>query len=421
MNYHRTVPLKYFVPSQGTLDVFQRFMNEDRVITIIRSSASAIAYENTPVVKNDGTYLAPAAAALVPENCSNKLLNDSTNAEATITERNGNGDDNPPPIEATPAVNNIKVLNQSADTIFEQADADMTLTSFDDERNTSRNSTEGDDLNITAILSNQLKSIMRSNSTPVSTPLPSAESDLMESLDLNSYKSENVAPLTPKDSPDKSCVPRFLVKRQSSEAIPFDELDTQVTLPDFPSNVITSYYHEQHPSSNDEETTAEKQSQFSSPVKSELASSVGMDQEYDDDTITSFGSSYFSSVADTKSTDKCEEEKGDFLTQFADAALFGDVTLFTSFVNDLIDSAKHAAKSIVTKRGDPIDDQGPIKIGDNYYTHREAIQKWKKARDKLRDRKYEEGDPKLLRKLENAAMEVSSFVYAIITDESSIY
>jgi hypothetical protein len=95
-----------------------------------------------------------------------------------------------------------------------------------------------------------------------------------------------------------------------------------------------------------------------------------------------------------------------------DAAVFGDITLFTSLVNEIVDSAKHAAKLVVTEKGDPIDDQGPIKIGDNYYTHREAIRKWKKARDKLKDSK---NDAKLQRKLEKAAMDAAQLMAATKT------
>jgi hypothetical protein len=261
----------------------------------------------------------------------------------------------------------------------------------------------------------QSKTIMRDNSATITvdsllpttpygayTTVPSIDSELqLESLDLNSYESFNVSPLTPAISPgvesvDGPMVPRFLEKRSGGDAIPFDELDTHVKLPDFPTAVEPSFPIPE--TSTDDVDTNE-----------ESAASA----YEDDDTITSHESSHVSAVG-TDDSSSMEEQAG-YLSQFVDAAVFGDITLFTSLVNEIVDSAKHAAKLVVTEKGDPIDDQGPIKIGDNYYTHQEAIRKWKKARDKLKDSKYRKNDEKLQRKLEKAAMDAAQLMAATKT------
>jgi hypothetical protein len=107
--------------------------------------------------------------------------------------------------------------------------------------------------------------------------------------------------------------------------------------------------------------------------------------------------------------DALRKAKADYLGQFTDAAIFGDTPqVFSELMNEIIGSAKYAAKFVVTeKQRHSIDDEGPIKIGDSYYTHREALQKWKKARDKLEDPSQNIPPEKLKRKLERAAMEAA--------------
>lgn len=324
----------------------------------------------------------------------------------------------------TPAIDNRKAARQLAVPLgicepVSIASQDYSQTFVDENGNTLE---VADDLNVTSICSNHSKTIMRANSavstastindallqmTPYNVPatVPSTDSDLqLESLDLNSYESFTVSPLTPAISPgvssiDQPIVPRFLEKR-NSDAIPFDELDTNVRLPDFPASTT-------EPTIVIPDATE--------TVADETVTNLGtVASAYeDDDTITSATSSYYSSIG-TDDTTYMEEQAG-YLSQFADAAMFGDVTLFTSLVNEIIDSAKHAAKLVVTEKGDPIDDQGPIKIGDNYYTHHEAIRKWKKARDKIKESKYQDNNKKLQRKLEKAAMDAAQLMAATKT------
>ena len=80
----------------------------------------------------------------------------------------------------------------------------------------------------------------------------------------------------------------------------------------------------------------------------------------------------------------------DVLAQFSDAALFGDPTQAVSdFMSDIVGSAKNAVSNLVLQhkgRRNEIDDSGPIRIGDKYYTHNEALHLWRKAKDKLLDK-----------------------------------
>lgn len=91
-----------------------------------------------------------------------------------------------------------------------------------------------------------------------------------------------------------------------------------------------------------------------------------------------------------------QEYAPDVLNQLSDAALFGETPrvfsqtpqVVTNFVSEIFDSAKEVVSHL---RGDEvgrrnrIDDDGPIKIGDRYYSHNEALQKWRKAKVKLND------------------------------------
>mmetsp|Transcript_23582 Transcript_23582/g.52662 ORF Transcript_23582/g.52662 Transcript_23582/m.52662 type:complete len:899 (-) Transcript_23582:93-2789(-) len=68
--------------------------------------------------------------------------------------------------------------------------------------------------------------------------------------------------------------------------------------------------------------------------------------------------------------------------------------LLTDFMSELMVSAKHAANLVFTDGGrgsraylpaNDIDDDGPIKIGEKFYSHNEALQLWRKAKIKLED------------------------------------
>lgn len=348
----------------GILEVFQRYQNEEKSITFMRPDPGSVATADNSIV---------SAAEIM-----------------------------------TPAVDNRKAAREQLSVPHEICEP--VSESFVHENDNTVDTT--DELNVTSICSNQSKTIIRINSATPATPfndlnkIPSIDSDLqLESLDLNSYESLDVSPLTPAVSPgvssiDRPIIPRFLEKR-TSDAIPFDELDTNARLPEFPAATV--------------KPVPFVVSETSETEAGETLTNLGSVASFyeDDDTITSATSSYFSSLG-TDDTSYTEEQAG-YLSQFADAAMFGDVTLFTSLVNEIIDSAKHAAKLVVTEKGDAIDDQGPIKIGDNYYTHQEAIKKWKKARDKLKESKYQENDEKLQRKLEKAAMDAAQLMAATKT------
>jgi hypothetical protein len=59
-------------------------------------------------------------------------------------------------------------------------------------------------------------------------------------------------------------------------------------------------------------------------------------------------------------------------------------------MTDIKDSAKEAVSNLYhTGRRNECDDDGPIKIGDKYYTHYEAVRLWKKAKVKLEDQYYD--------------------------------
>ena len=89
------------------------------------------------------------------------------------------------------------------------------------------------------------------------------------------------------------------------------------------------------------------------------------------------------------------DDEIDIMGQFSDAALFGDTPqLLTDFMSDLMVSAKHAANLVFSDGGrgsrtylpaNDIDDDGPIKIGEKFYSHNEALQLWRKAKIKLED------------------------------------
>ena len=321
--------------------MFQRYLNEERILKVIRPSEYSVSTSEGDVSASD---------------------------------------------IMTPGIDNRKVARELP----------VPLTCINEEPSNlivSGNCMESEKFSLAAMCTNQSKSIMRLDSVsstvsrvqhlqinPFNAPtkVPSTDSSLqLESLDLNSYESMNLASI-----PDRA-------SNTNRDAIPFDELDTVARLPHFPETA-------DHPI-------------FVAPETQSIASAYE-----DDDTITSATSSYVSSLG-TDDSSYIEEQAG-YLSQFVDAAMFQDKTLFTSLVHDILDTARHAAKYVVTERGDPIDDQGPIKIGDNYYTHREAIAKWRKARDKIQQStKYKNNDEKLQRKLEKAAMDAAQLMAATKT------
>lgn len=322
----------------GILEVFQRYLNEERILTVIRPNEYSVSTSEGFMSASD---------------------------------------------IMTPSIDNRKLARELEEPFIckDQEPSNLIV---------SESCMDSQEPNIAAMSIKQSKSIMRLGSvsptvqhlqtTPFNAPttVPSTDSSLqLESLDLNSYESMNLAP-----SPNRA-------SNTNRDAIPFDELDTGARPPNFSET-------DEHPIFVVPETQ-----------------SITLAYE-DDDTITSATSSYVSSLG-TDDSSYMEEQAG-YLSQFVDAAMFHDKTLFTSLVHDILDTAKHAAKYVVTERGDPIDDQGPIKIGDNYYTHREAIAKWRKARDKIQQStKYKNNDEKLQRKLEKAAMDAAQLMAATKT------
>jgi len=80
-----------------------------------------------------------------------------------------------------------------------------------------------------------------------------------------------------------------------------------------------------------------------------------------------------------------EETAPDVLSQFSDAALFG----VTDFVTEITASVKGAVSHLVNGRRNNIDDDGPIKIGEKYYSHNEALRLWRKSKVKLVDQYHD--------------------------------
>jgi len=91
----------------------------------------------------------------------------------------------------------------------------------------------------------------------------------------------------------------------------------------------------------------------------------------------------------------------DILAQFSDAMLYGDTPpVLSQFMSGIVDSAKLAVSqlynhqqngggwrnAIMSNDDDGVDDSGPIKIGDKYYSHNEALRRWRRAKVKLEDR-----------------------------------
>ncbi len=91
----------------------------------------------------------------------------------------------------------------------------------------------------------------------------------------------------------------------------------------------------------------------------------------------------------------------DILAQFSDAMLYGDTPpVLSQFMSGIVDSAKLAVSQLYHHQhngggigwrnriddDDGVDDAGPIKIGDKYYSHNEALRRWRKAKVKLEDR-----------------------------------
>ena len=74
------------------------------------------------------------------------------------------------------------------------------------------------------------------------------------------------------------------------------------------------------------------------------------------------------------------ETAPDVLTQLSDAALFGDTP---HFITEIVDRMKRVTSNVNLYLGqcNDIDDAGPIKIGNEYYTRNEALQLWRKARE----------------------------------------
>ena len=79
----------------------------------------------------------------------------------------------------------------------------------------------------------------------------------------------------------------------------------------------------------------------------------------------------------------------DVLTQVTDAALFGTGTSVTEVITDMAKSVKSSVNNLILHkhgRRNQIDDAGPIKIGEKYYSHNEALYLWRKTKIKLKDR-----------------------------------
>ena len=86
------------------------------------------------------------------------------------------------------------------------------------------------------------------------------------------------------------------------------------------------------------------------------------------------------------STNKVSSIDGDVLGQLSDAALFGGVS---DILSDMMGNAKSTVTNLIHINNgvrNEIDDSGPIKIGDKYYSANEALHKWRKAKVKLEDR-----------------------------------
>ncbi|KAL7482928.1 hypothetical protein ACHAW6_008574 [Cyclotella cf. meneghiniana] len=350
----------------GVLDVCQRNLNEERLITVVRfgvpSGNTVNKVDETPSATN-------VSYASNDHEAQHEICTSIASASAQQAE-SGRG------------CRNSK----------QNEEADATMTGLDSIQSKSiLRTTTTEAAAITPLFSLPYHGAPYVRTMPFGMPrtVPSSDSDLqLESLDLNSLnscKSDHV-------SSYKRLAP-FFPEQRPSDGIPFDELEVgNVKLPEFPPSSDHDYFV---------------------PLP---WTPPGTEVDDDDLTMSSSASStYVSSLSIDQADVDHDEEKADYLAQFADVALFGDTTLFTSFVREIIDSAKDAARLVVSENGDPIDDQGPIKIGDNYYTHREAIQKWKSARDKLENSKYKYDDVKLQQKLENAAMKAATLMAATKT------
>ena len=104
--------------------------------------------------------------------------------------------------------------------------------------------------------------------------------------------------------------------------------------------------------------------------------------------------------------EKDKTTKPDILAQFSDAMLYGDTPpVLSQLMSGIVDSAKLAVSNLYHHqhhRGsgssggigwrnrfdddDGVDDAGPIKIGGKYYSHNEALRRWRRAKVKLEDR-----------------------------------
>jgi len=112
---------------------------------------------------------------------------------------------------------------------------------------------------------------------------------------------------------------------------------------------------------------------------------------------------------DTTSTDDYSDDNessttpaaNDVLAQVTDAALFGTGTSVSEVITDMAKSVKSSVNNLVLHkhgRRNQIDDAGPIKIGEKYYSHNEALYLWRKTKIKLKDRHGDiddEGDVKI--------------------------
>ncbi|KAL3784591.1 hypothetical protein HJC23_007047 [Cyclotella cryptica] len=353
----------------GTLEVFQRFFKEKRHVTFIRRGA----------VLDDTIKDVDETPSVTDVTCANNNRKAQHEICTSI-----------PSASAQKALGDRECVDSD---LKEEADTSTTGIGSSQSKAIARTTTAHETATMTPLFSEPYHGAAYIQLMPFGMPttIPSSDSDLqLESLDLNSHNSCK----SDKDSSGKQSLPCFQSQRLN-DVIPFDELEVgTVKLPDFPSSCTDSGY-------------------FVPCARTPPGSEAD-----DDDDLTmssSAGSTYVSSLSTDHVDIDHDEEKADYLAQFADAALFGDATLFTSFVQEIIDSAKDAARLVVPENGNPIDDQGPIKIGDSYYTHREAIQKWKSAREKLKNSKYKHDEAKLQRKLENAAMEAATLMAATKT------
>ena len=136
-------------------------------------------------------------------------------------------------------------------------------------------------------------------------------------------------------------------------------------------------------------------------------------------------------VDDDSDSEEGTDPADDVLTQLSDALLYGKTPIFLSqLMSEFMDSAKWvlptSPASDVQQRGggggvddgdngemgnpsmlnykdDVIEDTDQVKIGDKFYSHNEALRRWRQAKMKLSDKYFEFDD------VGNVKMEISTF------------